>query len=163
MSFTLKPTYHIEFYLDLLVWLKVSKSHFEDWPLKRIICSHHDCLPFVLGLLIFGLDFLSFFDSTLNLYIIIDSNNPGDTEVWISGYRIVNLKRFFEGILIDLRRLNFHKIILDVDEILVGNYWNSKLLMVLKKAITHKSAWQLSFRDWFHPNLILYLRSIFFY
>ena len=118
--------------------MKVSQSHFQYGLLTRVWRGHHNGLSLFLCFFIFSLDLSFFLDDSLDLSIIIDSNNSADAEVRISGDRIMDFKRLLERILINLRRLDLGKVVLDVDKIFVGDDRHQELLIIFKESIAHE-------------------------
>ncbi len=51
----------------------------------------------------------------------------------------MNLEWFFEGVFVDLRRLDLSEIVLDINEVFVGNDGNHELLVVFEEGKAEKS------------------------
>ena len=60
-------------------------------------------------------------NNSFNFNVVVDSHHPCDAKVWISGDGIEDLNRFYEGIVVNLRRFDLGEVVLDVDEVFIGN------------------------------------------
>ena len=69
----------------------------------------------------------------------------------------MNFKWFFEGIFVNLGRFDLSKVIFDVDEVLVRNYRDHELLIILKESVAHKGTSEFSLRCRLHHQFRYYI------